>query len=112
MDRSPAARITLPQRAVRQSTKSDAGQSTQNVESRQGKVSKQVARREQSVSRHETFARRGRNQESFLMKLATFQAGEEILVGAIEGEDLVVIDVPNMRALFELGAPVQVYAER
>jgi 2-keto-4-pentenoate hydratase/2-oxohepta-3-ene-1,7-dioic acid hydratase in catechol pathway len=46
------------------------------------------------------------------MKLVTFKAGDEVLVGALEGDEVVVLDVPNMRALFELGAPVQVYAEK
>jgi 2-keto-4-pentenoate hydratase/2-oxohepta-3-ene-1,7-dioic acid hydratase in catechol pathway len=46
------------------------------------------------------------------MKLVTFQVGEEVLVGALEGGEVVVLDVPNMRALFELGAPVQTYAEQ
>jgi 2-keto-4-pentenoate hydratase/2-oxohepta-3-ene-1,7-dioic acid hydratase in catechol pathway len=46
------------------------------------------------------------------MKLATFQAGNETLVGALEGDELVVLDVPDMRSLFELGAPVQDYAEQ
>jgi 2-keto-4-pentenoate hydratase/2-oxohepta-3-ene-1,7-dioic acid hydratase in catechol pathway len=45
------------------------------------------------------------------MKLSTFQAGGEVLVGALEGDDIAVLDVPDMRALFELGAPVQKYAE-
>lgn len=45
------------------------------------------------------------------MKLVTFKAGDEVLVGALEGDEVVVLDVPNMRALFELGAPVQVHAE-
>lgn len=40
------------------------------------------------------------------MKLATFTAGKETLVGAVEGNDIVVIDVPDMRTLFELGHPV------
>ena len=40
------------------------------------------------------------------MKLATFTVGKETLVGAVEGDDLVVIDVPDMRTLFELGHPV------
>jgi 2-keto-4-pentenoate hydratase/2-oxohepta-3-ene-1,7-dioic acid hydratase in catechol pathway len=44
------------------------------------------------------------------MKLLTFETGGETLVGALEGGDVVVLDVPNMRALFELGAPVQKYA--
>lgn len=46
------------------------------------------------------------------MKLVTFKAGDEILVGALEGDEVVVLDVPNMRALFELGTPVQVHAEK
>jgi len=46
------------------------------------------------------------------MKLVTFQAGDEVLVGALDGNEIVVLDVPSMRALFEQGAPVQVYAER
>jgi 2-keto-4-pentenoate hydratase/2-oxohepta-3-ene-1,7-dioic acid hydratase in catechol pathway len=40
------------------------------------------------------------------MKLATFTVGKETLVGAVEGDDVVVIDVPDMRTLFELGHPV------
>jgi 2-keto-4-pentenoate hydratase/2-oxohepta-3-ene-1,7-dioic acid hydratase in catechol pathway len=40
------------------------------------------------------------------MKLATFTVGKETLVGAVEGDEVVVIDVPDMRALFELGHPV------
>ena len=40
------------------------------------------------------------------MKLATFTAGKETLVGAVDGDDVVVIDVPDMRTLFELGHPV------
>ena len=46
------------------------------------------------------------------MKLATFTVGKETLVGAVEGNDVVVIDVPDMRTLFELGHPVQVHAEK
>lgn len=46
------------------------------------------------------------------MKLATFKIGDEQLVGALEGEELVVLDVPSMRALFELGMPVQEHAEK
>jgi 2-keto-4-pentenoate hydratase/2-oxohepta-3-ene-1,7-dioic acid hydratase in catechol pathway len=46
------------------------------------------------------------------MKLATFSAGAETLVGAIEGAEVVVLDVPDMRALFELGHPVQIQAEK
>jgi 2-keto-4-pentenoate hydratase/2-oxohepta-3-ene-1,7-dioic acid hydratase in catechol pathway len=40
------------------------------------------------------------------MKLATFTVGKETLVGAVEGEHVTVIEVPDMRALFELGHPV------
>lgn len=45
------------------------------------------------------------------MKLVTFKVGAEELVGALEGNDVVVLDVPSMRALFELGTPVRKYAE-
>ena len=45
------------------------------------------------------------------MKLSTFSANGTTYVGALEGNDLVVIDVPNMKALFELGHPVQKIAE-
>ncbi|MEI2385806.1 fumarylacetoacetate hydrolase family protein [Breoghania sp. JC706] len=45
------------------------------------------------------------------MKLATFEIDDEEHVGAVEGEEIVVIDVPSMRALFELGTPVQEKAE-
>ena len=40
------------------------------------------------------------------MKLATFTVGKETLVGAVDGDELVAIDVPDMRTLFELGHPV------
>jgi 2-keto-4-pentenoate hydratase/2-oxohepta-3-ene-1,7-dioic acid hydratase in catechol pathway len=40
------------------------------------------------------------------MKLATFTVGKETLVGAVEGDEVVVIEVPDMRTLFELGHPV------
>lgn len=40
------------------------------------------------------------------MKLATFTVGKETLVGAVDGNEVVVIDVPDMRTLFELGHPV------
>ena len=46
------------------------------------------------------------------MKLVTFVANGKQLVGALEGEDVVVLDIPDMRALFALGTPVQVYAEK
>jgi 2-keto-4-pentenoate hydratase/2-oxohepta-3-ene-1,7-dioic acid hydratase in catechol pathway len=46
------------------------------------------------------------------MKLVTFRVGKEELVGAVEGNDVVVLDIPTMRALFELGAPVQVEATK
>ncbi len=44
------------------------------------------------------------------MKLATFKVGAEELVGAVDGKEVVVIDAPNMRALFDLGTPVQKFA--
>jgi 2-keto-4-pentenoate hydratase/2-oxohepta-3-ene-1,7-dioic acid hydratase in catechol pathway len=46
------------------------------------------------------------------MKLVTFKTGSEQLVGALEGEDIVVLNVPSMRALFEMGTPVQDVAQR
>jgi len=46
------------------------------------------------------------------MKLVTVSAGGETFVGAIEGTDVVVLDVPGMRELFALGHPVQVHAEQ
>lgn len=46
------------------------------------------------------------------MKLVTFEIGSETLVGALDGEDIVVLDVPDMRSLFELDGPVWVAAER
>jgi len=46
------------------------------------------------------------------MKLVTFEIGNETLVGAIDGDDIVVLDVPDMRSLFELDGPVWVAAER
>ncbi|MCC6210408.1 MAG: fumarylacetoacetate hydrolase family protein [Burkholderiales bacterium] len=46
------------------------------------------------------------------MKLATFTVGKETLVGAVDGDELVVIDVPDMRTLFELGHPVTGPAEQ
>ncbi len=46
------------------------------------------------------------------MKLVTFVAEGKQLVGALDGDDVVVIDIPDMRSLFALGTPVQEYAER
>ncbi len=46
------------------------------------------------------------------MKLLTFVADGQQLVGALEGDDVVVLDVADMRTLFELGHPVQLYAEK
>ena len=46
------------------------------------------------------------------MKLVTFKVGAEELVGAVDGKEVVVIDAANMRALFELGTPVQKFAEQ
>jgi len=45
------------------------------------------------------------------MKLVTFVAEGKQLVGALDGDDVVVIDIPDMRSLFALGTPVQKYAE-
>ncbi|MTW15893.1 fumarylacetoacetate hydrolase [Rhodoplanes serenus] len=46
------------------------------------------------------------------MKLATFEVGTEKLVGAVDGDAIVVIDVPDMRTLFALGTPVTAQAEQ
>lgn len=46
------------------------------------------------------------------MKLVTFTKNGKKLVGALEGTDVVVLDVPDMRSLFELGGPVQDIAEK
>ena len=46
------------------------------------------------------------------MKLVTFVAEGKQLVGALDGTDVVVIDIPDMRSLFALGTPVQEYAEK
>lgn len=46
------------------------------------------------------------------MKLATFKVGSEELVGAVDGNEIVVIDVPDMRTLFALGTPVKAQAEK
>ncbi|KAF0162556.1 MAG: FAA hydrolase family protein [Rhodocyclaceae bacterium] len=46
------------------------------------------------------------------MKLVTFVAEGKQLVGALDGDDVVVIDTPDMRSLFALGTPVQEYAEK
>ncbi len=46
------------------------------------------------------------------MKLVTFVANGKQLVGALEGEEVVVLDIADMRSLFALGTPVQVYAEK
>lgn len=46
------------------------------------------------------------------MKLVTFVAEGKQLVGALDGDDVVVIDIPDMRSLFALGTPVQEYAEK
>ncbi|MCX7155294.1 MAG: fumarylacetoacetate hydrolase family protein [Rhodocyclales bacterium] len=46
------------------------------------------------------------------MKLVTFVAEGKQLVGALDGNDVVVIDIPDMRSLFALGTPVQEYAEK
>ena len=46
------------------------------------------------------------------MKLVTFAADGKQLVGALEGDDVVVLDIPDMRSLFALGTPVQAYAQQ
>jgi 2-keto-4-pentenoate hydratase/2-oxohepta-3-ene-1,7-dioic acid hydratase in catechol pathway len=46
------------------------------------------------------------------MKLVTFSADGKQLVGALEGEEVVVLDIPDMRSLFALGTPVQDYAQK
>ena len=46
------------------------------------------------------------------MKLVTFKTGSEQLVGALEGDEIVVLNVPSMRTLFEMGAPVQDVTQR
>jgi len=46
------------------------------------------------------------------MKLVTFVAEGKQLVGALDGDEVVVIDIPDMRSLFALGTPVQDYAEK
>ncbi len=46
------------------------------------------------------------------MKLVTFKTKSEQFVGALEGEEIVVLNVPTMRTLFEMGAPVQEVAKR
>ena len=46
------------------------------------------------------------------MKLVTFTKGGRQAVGIVEGDEVVVVDVPDMRRLFELGTPVQVQAAK
>ena len=46
------------------------------------------------------------------MKLVTFAVNVKQLVGALEGDDVVVLDIPDMRSLFALGTPVQDHAQR
>ena len=46
------------------------------------------------------------------MKLVTFSKAGRRAVGIVEGDEVVVVDVPDMRRLFELGTPVQVQAEK
>lgn len=46
------------------------------------------------------------------MKLLTFSANGKQFVGALEGDDVVVLDVADMRTLFELGHPVHLIAEK
>lgn len=46
------------------------------------------------------------------MKLVTFTKDGRTAVGYVDGDDVVVIDVPDMRRLFELGVPQEVAARR
>lgn len=46
------------------------------------------------------------------MKLVTFSKDGHQHVGIVEGDEVAVVDVPDMRRLFELGMPVAVQAER
>ena len=46
------------------------------------------------------------------MKLVTFSKDGRRRVGFVEGDDVVVVDVPDMRHLFELGMPVAAHAQR
>ena len=46
------------------------------------------------------------------MKLVTFSKAGRRAVGIVEGDEVVVVDVPDMRRLFELGTPVQDQANK
>jgi 2-keto-4-pentenoate hydratase/2-oxohepta-3-ene-1,7-dioic acid hydratase in catechol pathway len=46
------------------------------------------------------------------MKLVTFSKDGRRAVGIVEGDQVVVVDVPDMRRLFELGMPVQDQANK
>jgi 2-keto-4-pentenoate hydratase/2-oxohepta-3-ene-1,7-dioic acid hydratase in catechol pathway len=46
------------------------------------------------------------------MKLVTFSKDGRRAVGIVEGDQVVVVDVPDMRRLFELGTPVQDQANK
>jgi 2-keto-4-pentenoate hydratase/2-oxohepta-3-ene-1,7-dioic acid hydratase in catechol pathway len=46
------------------------------------------------------------------MKLVTFSKDGRRHVGIVEGDGVAVVDVPDMRRLFELGMPVAAHAER
>ena len=46
------------------------------------------------------------------MKLVTFSKDGRRAVGIVEGDEVVVVDVPDMRRLFELGMPVQDQANK
>jgi 2-keto-4-pentenoate hydratase/2-oxohepta-3-ene-1,7-dioic acid hydratase in catechol pathway len=46
------------------------------------------------------------------MKLVTFSKCGRRAVGIVEGDEVVVVDVPDMRRLFELGTPVQDQANK
>jgi 2-keto-4-pentenoate hydratase/2-oxohepta-3-ene-1,7-dioic acid hydratase in catechol pathway len=46
------------------------------------------------------------------MKLVTFSESGRRRVGFVDGDEVVVIDVPDMRTLFEMGMPVTAHAQR
>ncbi len=46
------------------------------------------------------------------MKLLTFSFEGKQRVGVLDGEHIVALDIPDMKSLFELGSPVQEYAEK
>jgi 2-keto-4-pentenoate hydratase/2-oxohepta-3-ene-1,7-dioic acid hydratase in catechol pathway len=46
------------------------------------------------------------------LKLLTFSFEGKQRVGVLDGEHIVALDIPDMKSLFELGSPVQEYAEK